>query len=319
MIDASVVICAYTLDRWDDLNAAIASVRNQTRPAREIILVVDNNEALLERARRKIEGVVVTPNTNVRGLCGGRMTGTGLASAPIVAFLDDDAMADERWLEELLVPYADPRVLGVGGRIEPLWRKPWPWWFPPEFNWIIGCTYRGMRVREGGEVRNMIGANMSVRADVLHGSGGFAGQMGRIGGGKGSANTCDDTEFCIRAAKTFGGVWIYKPEASVRHVVTAERTTWKYFLHRCRMEGTSKAALAGLAGTKDGLGSERLYVLTLGRSVLEYAATGKLGQAFAICVGLATTSIAYAQARARAVISQGPKMVSERKGATSGR
>jgi len=319
VIEASVVICAYTLDRWDDLSAAIASVRNQTRPAREIILVVDNNEALLERARREIEGVVVTPNTKVRGLCGGRVTGAGLATAPVVVFLDDDAMADERWLEELLVPYADPRVLGVGGRIEPLWRKPRPWWFPPEFNWIIGCTYRGMRVREGGEVRNMIGANMSVRADVLHGCGGFAGQMGRIGGGKGSANTCDDTEFCIRAAKKFEGVWIYKPEASVRHVVTAERTTWKYFLHRCRMEGTSKAVLAALAGTKDGLRSERLYVLTLGRSVLEYAATGKIGQALAICVGLATTSIAYAQARARAAISQGPKMAAEQKGARFGR
>ncbi len=283
------------------------------------VLVVDNNEALFERARREIEGVVVTPNTNMRGLCGGRVTGAGFATAPVVAFLDDDAMADERWLEELLVPYADPRVLGVGGRIEPLWRKPRPWWFPPEFNWIIGCTYRGMRVREGGEVRNMIGANMSVRADVLHGCGGFAGQMGRIGGGKGSANTCDDTEFCIRAAKKFGGVWIYKPEASVRHVVTAERTTWNYFLHRCRMEGTSKAVLAGLAGTKEGLSSERLYVLTLARSILGYAATGKIGQALAICVGLATTSIAYVQARARTANSRGPEMAPERKGATSRR
>ncbi|RUV72385.1 MAG: glycosyltransferase family 2 protein [Mesorhizobium sp.] len=317
MIDASVVICAYTLDRWDDLNAAIASVRKQTSPAREIILVVDNNKALLKRARREIEGIVVTPNNNVGGLCGGRVTGAGLATAPVVAFLDDDAIADERWLEELLVPYADPRVLGVGGRIEPLWRKPRPWWFPPEFNWIIGCTYRGMRVRNGGEVRNVIGANMSVRAEVLHGCGGFAGQMGRIGGGRGSANTCDDTEFCIRATKKIGGVWIYKPEASVRHVVTAERTTWKYFLHRCRMEGTSKAALVGLAGTKDGLDSERLYVLTLGRSILEYAATGKIGQALAIFVGLATTSIAYTQARARAAISQGPKIATERKGVTS--
>ncbi|AZO63587.1 glycosyltransferase family 2 protein [Mesorhizobium sp. M6A.T.Cr.TU.016.01.1.1] len=129
MTEASVVICADTLDRWDDLNAAIASVRRQTCPAREIILVVDNDEALLERARRGIEGVVVTPNTNVRGLCGGRTTGAGLASAPVMAFLDDDAIADERRLDELLMPYADPRVLGVGGRLEPLWRKPRPSWF----------------------------------------------------------------------------------------------------------------------------------------------------------------------------------------------
>jgi hypothetical protein len=72
------VICAYTLDRWDDLNAAIAAVRRQTRPAREIILVADSNEALLERARREIEGVVVTPTARLShdgsriGDCAGR-------------------------------------------------------------------------------------------------------------------------------------------------------------------------------------------------------------------------------------------------------
>ncbi|MER9801139.1 hypothetical protein NKJ36_29225 [Mesorhizobium sp. M0142] len=58
MTEASVVISAHTLDRW--LNVATASVRRQARPAREIIVVIDNNEALLERARREINGVVVT-------------------------------------------------------------------------------------------------------------------------------------------------------------------------------------------------------------------------------------------------------------------
>jgi glycosyltransferase involved in cell wall biosynthesis len=303
MTDASVVICAYTLDRWDDLTAAIGSVRAQTRPARGIILVVDNNDDLLRRARSAFEGIIVAPNVNARGLCGGRTTGAELATAEVVAFLDDDAVADPRWLEEMLAPYADPRVLGVGGHIDPLWRKPRPWWFPSEFDWVIGCTYRGMRVREGGEVRNMIGANMSVRADVVRGCGGFAGQMGRIGVGHGAANTCDDTEFCIRAAKKFGGVWIHRPQAKVRHVVTPERTTWKYFLHRCRMEGGSKAVLAGLAGAQDALHSERRYVFTLAGAALAYAATGRLGCAFAICVGLGVTSLAYFRA------PQGPKLV----------
>ncbi|MER8423348.1 glycosyltransferase family A protein [Mesorhizobium sp. M1403] len=95
MTEASVVICAQTLDRW--LNVATASVRRQTRPAREIILV-DNNEALLGRTQREINGVVVTP------LCGCRTTGAGSSTAPVLAFLDDDAIADERWLDELLMP-----------------------------------------------------------------------------------------------------------------------------------------------------------------------------------------------------------------------
>jgi hypothetical protein len=116
------------------------------------------------------------------------------------------------WLEELLSAYGNDRVLGVGGHIESLWRNPCPWWFPHERNWIIGCTYRGMRVHNG-QIRKMMGANKSARADVLRGSGGFAGQLGRIGGGKGSANTYDDTEFCIRAARLYGGVWVHQPKS----------------------------------------------------------------------------------------------------------
>jgi glucosyl-dolichyl phosphate glucuronosyltransferase len=289
MIDASVVICAYTLDRWDDLNAAVASVRRQMRPAREIFVVVDYNEGLLERAKREIDGATVVPNTYPRGLCGGRMTGAELATAPVIAFLDDDAIAAECWLEELLAGYENDRVLGVAGPIEPLWRAPCPWWFPSEFDWIVGCTYRGMQVHNYGQINRMIGANMSVRADVLHGSGGFPfPNLGRDGG------RGDETEFCTRAARLYGGVWMYRPRASVMHVVTAERATWKYFLRRCRMEGNSKAVLKDMAV---GLGSERRYVLTLARSVLRYICTGKLGQATAICIGLAVTTSVYGRAR----------------------
>jgi glycosyltransferase involved in cell wall biosynthesis len=145
MSDVSVVICAFTLDRWDDTNAAVESVRRQTCPAREIFVVIDYNDELLARARREIAGAIVVPNTNARGICGGRMTGAKLATGAVIAFLDDDAIADERWLEEeLLRAYENDRVLGLGGHTEPLWRKPRPWWFPAEFNWIVGCTYRGM-------------------------------------------------------------------------------------------------------------------------------------------------------------------------------
>lgn len=36
MLEAWVVICAHTLDRWSELNAAVMSVRCQTRAPREI-------------------------------------------------------------------------------------------------------------------------------------------------------------------------------------------------------------------------------------------------------------------------------------------
>jgi len=66
--DISVILCAYTEDRWNDLLAAIGSVQRQTFLPREIIVVIDHNQALLERVREQVPGVVTVENTEVRGL-----------------------------------------------------------------------------------------------------------------------------------------------------------------------------------------------------------------------------------------------------------
>jgi glycosyltransferase involved in cell wall biosynthesis len=313
MTEASVVICAHTLDRWDELKRAVGSVLAQTRAPREIVVVVDNNEALLARAAREIAGVTVLPNAKQPGLSGGRMTGAEHITAPVIAFLDDDAVADPSWLEDLLEAYRDPAVLGAGGPIEPLWQAPPPSWFPGEFRWVVGCTYAGMHVRDG-RIRNPIGANMSVRADVLRRAGGFTSELGRrklgfsvsgrarIGG---KAESCEETEFCIRASRLYPrGYWAYRPGARVHHAVPAQRTTWKYFVHRCLIEGTAKAVLADLAGSKDGLGAEGRYVReVLSRAVasdLRAAMHGKVGaarRAGAIIAGFAITAFAYATTR----------------------
>ncbi len=313
MIEASVVICAHTLDRWNELNSAVRSVRSQTLPPHEIVVVVDNNEALRERAAREIAGGSVLANAKIPGLSGARMTGAEHATSPVIVFLDDDAVADPRWLEDLLEAYRDPAVLGAGGAVEPLWQVSPPVWFPAEFLWVVGCTYAGMHVQDG-RIRNPVGANMSVRADVLRGAGGFTSDLGRrklgfsisgrarIGG---KAESCEETEFCIRAARLFpGGYWAYRPGARVHHLVPSQRTTWKYFVHRCLVEGTAKAVLRGLAGSKDDLGAEGRYVReVLPRAVannLSAALRGQAGaarRAGAIIAGFALTAFAYARTR----------------------
>ena len=52
MIDISVVICAYTEKRWQDLQAAIHSVKQQSLPPKEIIVVIDHNPSLAQLARK---------------------------------------------------------------------------------------------------------------------------------------------------------------------------------------------------------------------------------------------------------------------------
>jgi len=306
-VDFSVIICAFTFDRWGALVQAVGSARDQTLPPREVIVVIDGNDELQQRAEAALDGAIVTANVGASGLCGGRQTGGEMASGTILVYLDDDAIADPDWLEQLAAAYLDPDVLGAGGLVEPMWLGPAPRWLPAEFNWIVGCTYAGLP-QHAGRIRNPIGANMSMRADVLARTGGFEPQLGRTNRGKSMSGTCDETEFCIRASRLHpGGYWVFQPGARVRHAVPPERTTWRYFVRRCRLEGASKAVLTGIAGEEDGLRSERAYT----RSVLPRAVARELGsvlrgdglagllRAATIVMGLLLTGGAYAEGRVR--------------------
>lgn len=299
--DTSVVVCAYTEDRWDDLGAAVRSAQAQLPPPAEVLVVVDGNPALLERATGGLEGPTVLANREAAGLAGARNTGWQAASGRAVAFLDDDARARPGWLAALVGPLADPSVAGVGGAAEPAWDEPPPRWWPAEFNWVVGCSHPGLPAGRG-RVRNPIGCNMSFRRDLLEDVGGFRCGMGRIGT---VPVGCEETELCIRMAQRRpGSVFLYEPDATVDHRVPPERTTWRYFRRRCLGEGRSKAAVTALVGAADGLASERSYATAVvPRAVVRASAdalrgdAGGLGRAGALVAGVGLAAAGYARGR----------------------
>src|ERR671916_1614480 len=99
---ASVVICAYTEERWQDLAAAVASALRQQPPPVEVIVACDHNPALLARSRRELAGAVPVANVEERGLSGARNSGLAAARGDVIVFLDDDAEAAPGWLAALL-------------------------------------------------------------------------------------------------------------------------------------------------------------------------------------------------------------------------
>ena len=118
------MLCAYTEERWDELFAAVMSVRGQTVAAREIIIVIDNNSTLAQTVRRGLPGIQVLENSGPRGAGASRNLGVAAACGAIIAFLDDDAQADHRWIERALSAFEDPGTIGVGETIEPRGRTP---------------------------------------------------------------------------------------------------------------------------------------------------------------------------------------------------
>jgi glycosyltransferase involved in cell wall biosynthesis len=296
MVTVSVIICAYTEDRWHDTLQAVISAQTQEPAPHEVILVVDHNPELQARLAKRLPGVRVVPNDNERGLSGGRNTGVALSTGDIVAYLDDDAIAYPGWLAALRRQYADPRVLGVGGRIEPRWATSRPRWWPHEFDWVVGGTYTGL---EPGVVRNVLGANASFRRD-LFAIGGFAAHIGRSARYRRPLG-CEETEFCIRANRAQPrGVFVYDDQAVVSHRVTADRQKFSYFRSRCFAEGVSKALVTESVGLRAGLATERRYTaVTLPTGVLRGLRRGGRGdwaallRAGAIIVGLMYTVLGY--------------------------
>ncbi|MBA3865304.1 MAG: glycosyltransferase [Solirubrobacterales bacterium] len=303
-IPFSVVICAYTMDRLEEIGCAIQSVRAQTRQALETILVIDHSPDLLEQSRRRWPDVDVIPNSEARGLSGARNSGVAESRGEVVAFLDDDATAAPDWIEVLARAYADPRVLAAGGTVRPRWLAGRPSWFPPEFDWVVGCTHSGMPA-ERSAVRNLVGANMSLRRDALEEVGGFRKELGRIGT---LPVGCEETDLCIRVSERWpDGVILYDPAATVDHLVPAERGTLRYFRERCGAEGRSKAVLTKMLGSESGLSEERSYVrrtLPLGFArgagdALRGDPAG-LARSAMLGVGLARTTAGYLGARGSA-------------------
>jgi hypothetical protein len=154
-------------------------------------------------------------------LGGARTTAAEIATGDILAFLDDDAAAASSWLRTLTKHYEDPKVVAVGGAPVARYEAERPRWLPHECNWIFGCAYRGLPERTG-PIDHMIGANMSVRREVLMSWGGF------------QSDNHDDMDLSHRAIHAHGpSAVLYDPSAVVHHFVPRSRLTWTYFWRRC--------------------------------------------------------------------------------------
>lgn len=244
-MNASVIINGHTMDRYEDICEAIESVQNQTHVPYEVIFVSDGNEELAERVNgERLHTKVVLTEENV-GCPQARNRGAERASGDLIAFLDDDAVAHEEWLEHLVENAMMTGYPAVGGRMVAQWQTERPMWLPDEFLWLVGVTHEGFGPNgdpgEEGPVRNTFGSNIAFRREVFEDLGGFGGMMGRQGDSQMQAG---ETELCARMYEETGQrVW-YDPDAIVEHKIPEERTRPEWLLRRAWGQGRSKAQMS---------------------------------------------------------------------------
>lgn len=257
----SVIICTYSMDRFQDTLEAVNSVLVQSYNNIELIIAVDHNEEVLENFQKALPDFVKFAfNDKTRGLSDTRNAGIKIATGDIVAFIDDDAIADRDWIKLLLNNYTDLNVVAVGGKLIPIWQNTRPLWFPEEIDWIVGCTYRGHpEIRTA--IRNLIGCNMSFRRDVMLKTGYFITGIGRRGN---ILLSGEETEYCLRILSIFiDKQIIYEPKAIVYHKVEKTRESIGYVLNRSFSEGLSKANIKKLVSKSNSCSNERKYLSSL--------------------------------------------------------
>jgi len=247
----SIIICTYQTKRYPDFIEAIISLTNQIYNNIEIITVIDGNKELYNNVKEyriinKIKMEVILNSENL-GLSESRNIGIKYAKGDIIAFFDDDAVAEKNWIIELVRMYEEYGAIAAGGKLVPLWIGKKMDFLPEEYYWLIGATHRGFP--EGiTEVRNTFGSNISFRTEVLDALGGFRGEMGVRGSG---ALQGEETEMCVRMKERFGKGVMYNPDAVVYHKIVSERTKITFLLRRAFWQGYSKRMMNEMGYSMD--------------------------------------------------------------------
>ena len=265
IVSVSAIISTYTTKRLNDVLRCISSVKNQTFPPTEVILVLDPSEKLMEFFKSRIPLSIRIVMSDDVGLSNARNIGIKNARGTIVAFIDDDATADEKWLEKMIKNYEDPNVIGVGGLIRAVWKSERPIWFPEELDWIVGCSYKGFP-KGASTIRNPLGCNMSFRKSVFEKVGYFRSDFGRSGR---KLLSCEETEFSIRALRKIkNSKIVYDHLAVVNHRIDESRASLKYVLTRSFYEGVSKALIAFKSNSSTISSTEEPYLNYLVKSAV---------------------------------------------------
>ncbi|MEV3990243.1 glycosyltransferase [Streptomyces sp. NPDC049837] len=225
----SVVVA--TRERAGQLARALDSLLDQDHPDYEIV-VVDNAPRTnsTEELVRKYPETVRYVREDVPGLAAAHNRGAAAADGAVLAFTDDDVVADPHWLTALTAPFAaDPRIGCVTGLILPArLRTPAQILLESHGGFAKGFTPRTYDPARPPADQPLFpftagsfgsGANMAFRATALKGVGGFDPATGT-----GTPARGGDDLYAFVAVLAAGHRLHYTPDALVRH---HHRETWQ--------------------------------------------------------------------------------------------
>jgi glycosyltransferase involved in cell wall biosynthesis len=223
----SIVVC--TQGR-PELDACLSSLRSQDYPRIEVVVVENGMRGAAEGiARRWGARFLFDPYP---GVSAARNSGVRSSLGELIAFIDDDAVADAGWVSALAGEFEDPSISGIAGRIVPLTagseRDPGSPELPNYWEPTFGRCIIDQSSPDWFEILNFgclaNASNLAIRRCALEGRQAFDARFGR---GRPLRSFADHHAFFSLVAA--GHRVLYAPSAVVRHpapenIAVARRT-----------------------------------------------------------------------------------------------
>ena len=235
----SVIVC--TLGR-PSLEACLESIYEQSYENLEVIVVspkVSIKTRLLNHVNPRFKTIrfLLSDKANVSVQ---RNIGTERALGDIIAFIDDDSVADIDWISSFVKHYGDERVVCVGGKIVPMFSGK----VPKELKDLPDGLFRGFMGQTTINSKTSVrikrpllwASNISFRKDIFKVVGGFDEELGKTS----DKLLCEEEIDMQTKILDKGYRIIYEPKSVVTHIIDSSKLTKDYFIKRSFWQGVSE-------------------------------------------------------------------------------
>ncbi len=267
----SIIICSY--NRANYIEAAFDSLYNQSSGLDSFeTIIVDNNstdntaDVFKNWRANHTNGSFTYLTESKQGASFARNTGAANAKGQWLCFMDDDAIANSNYVENIIKHIeTKPAVVGFGGRIIPKYIPSEPKWMSYYVSSLVGNFDYAVTACAFENGKYPLESNMIVRKDIYDSIGGFntalPGVVGtlRIGG--------EGKELFYKIL-ALGHKIYYDPTIEVHHVVEVKKLTSEYMYRVAsgigRGEKTRTKAISNAAYFKKIIE----YIFKLGAAVI---------------------------------------------------
>lgn len=223
----SLVICTYNRDKY--LPEALESIRKQDADLDQFELIIIDNNSTDNTATISKSFIKNNPGVSVsyyfeknKGLSFARNRGITEANAPVIAYVDDDAILSPGYIRQL-VSFFDtyPNAVGSGGKVIPKYEcgQP-PVWMNKYLNGFVGNHDFGENIlMYDKKMKYPPGCNMAYKKEILLQAGGFNNDL----------KFRSDDKYIFHQISEISNQVYYVSAAWLFHYIDADRLSYENF------------------------------------------------------------------------------------------